>query len=167
MTVTALLLIIFPALMIWCAASDFLTMKITNRLVLLVLASYVVVAPIAGIPFGTMLWSFGIAFAVLVVTFTLFQLGVIGGGDAKMCPAIMLWVGPTLGLEFAIMFSLLGGVLTIVLLLVRRAPPMPIIGGQDWYVRLTHPKSGIPYGIAFAAGALLVYPETAIFKGLV
>ncbi|MBE0705507.1 MAG: peptidase, partial [Afipia sp.] len=32
--------------------------------------------------------------------------------------------------------------------------------GQDWLVRLHGKDTGIPYGIALAAAALLIYPDT-------
>jgi prepilin peptidase CpaA len=32
---------------------------------------------------------------------------------------------------------------------------------QDWLNRLHEPRGGVPYGIALAAAALLIYPETA------
>jgi prepilin peptidase CpaA len=39
--------------------------------------------------------------------------------------------------------------------------PLPqILAGQDWLNRLHRPDGGIPYGIALAAAALIVYPQT-------
>jgi prepilin peptidase CpaA len=32
--------------------------------------------------------------------------------------------------------------------------------GQAWLLRLHAKESGIPYGIALAIGALMIYPET-------
>ena len=34
------------------------------------------------------------------------------------------------------------------------------MSGQAWLVRLHAKDSGIPYGIALAIGALMIYPET-------
>jgi prepilin peptidase CpaA len=36
--------------------------------------------------------------------------------------------------------------------------------GQAWLLRLHHKETGIPYGIALALGALMVYPETPWIK---
>jgi prepilin peptidase CpaA len=33
-------------------------------------------------------------------------------------------------------------------------------------LRLHHPESGVPYGIALAAGALMIYPETPWIKAV-
>ena len=38
--------------------------------------------------------------------------------------------------------------------------------GEAWALRLHRPDAGIPYGIALAAGALLVFPDTLWFSNL-
>jgi prepilin peptidase CpaA len=45
-----------------------------------------------------------------------------------------------------------------------RAQPLPAFAlGWGWLSRLHDQKTGIPYGIALAAGALIVYPSSAIW----
>jgi prepilin peptidase CpaA len=41
----------------------------------------------------------------------------------------------------------------------KRSLP-PALARQPWLVRLHEPAGGVPYGIALAAAALLVYPST-------
>jgi prepilin peptidase CpaA len=36
--------------------------------------------------------------------------------------------------------------------------------GHGWLMRLHDPKSGIPYGVALATGALVILPHTDIFR---
>jgi prepilin peptidase CpaA len=36
-----------------------------------------------------------------------------------------------------------------------------LLVGQDWAERLHQSDAGVPYGIALAAAALLIYPDTA------
>ena len=38
--------------------------------------------------------------------------------------------------------------------------------GQAWLLKLHDKQSGIPYGIALAIGALMVYPETEWIKAV-
>ena len=39
--------------------------------------------------------------------------------------------------------------------------PLPyMLAGQPWLARLHARESGVPYGIALALGALMVYPDT-------
>ena len=40
------------------------------------------------------------------------------------------------------------------------------LAGQAWLTRLHAKESGIPYGIALAIGALMVYPETEWIKAV-
>jgi len=45
--------------------------------------------------------------------------------------------------------------------------PLPYpLTGQVWLERLHAKESGIPYGIALAIGALMVYPETDWIKSV-
>ena len=45
--------------------------------------------------------------------------------------------------------------------------PLPrFLLGEAWALRLHRQDAGIPYGLALAAGALLVYPHTVWFTGL-
>ena len=66
----------------------------------------------------------------------------------------------------ALPISLFGGALTLLLLQFRQWPlPYPF-AGQVWLTRLHAKESGIPYGIALAIGALVVYPETEWIKAV-
>jgi len=56
--------------------------------------------------------------------------------------------------------SLFGGALTILLLEFRQWPLPYALSGQAWLLRLHAKETGIPYGIALAIGALMIYPET-------
>jgi prepilin peptidase CpaA len=51
------------------------------------------------------------------------------------------------------------------LVLFRQWPLPALLLRQTWLNRL-HEKSGIPYGIALAFGALIVYPETQWIKAV-
>jgi prepilin peptidase CpaA len=52
--------------------------------------------------------------------------------------------------------------------LVLRKLPLPAFAVRwDWLARLHEPKTGVPYGIALAAAALFVYPQTAIWSAVV
>jgi prepilin peptidase CpaA len=97
---------------------------------------------------------------VLVVSFVLFTQGWIGGGDAKLAAATALWFGFDHLLDYLIYASLFGGVLTIALLQFRRWPLPDVLARQGWIERLHERSGGVPYGIALAAAALVIYPHT-------
>lgn len=158
-----LLLAIFPALMAFAACSDLLTMRISNRLVLATVALFVPLALLAGFS----LPMFGIHLAagalVLMLTFGLFAAGWIGGGDAKLAAAIVLWLGFDLALPFLLYASVFGGILTLAILFTRRLALPDALLQVSWVGRLHKATTGIPYGIALAIAALMVYPQSAIF----
>ncbi len=156
-------LIIFPALMVFAASSDLLTMRISNRIVLGLIVSFVILAMVIGMPLSTFAIHVGISLAVLFVSFALFSFGWIGGGDAKLAAASALWFGSSITLTYLIYAALLGGVLTIAFLIARRIPLPQILSKVTWIERLHNKLSGIPYGIALAAAGLLVYPQSIIF----
>ena len=94
-------------------------------------------------------------------------MGWVGGGDAKVAAGVALWFGFDHLLNYLVYASLFGGALTILLLQFRQWPlPYPL-AGQAWLSKRLHDKqSGIPYGIALAIGALMIYPETEWIKAV-
>lgn len=157
---------VFPAAMAYAAASDLLTMTITNWLSLILVAGFYLVALTLGLPVAAIGMHTAAGLAVLAVTFAMFAAGWIGGGDAKFAAAIALWLGFEQLLDYLLLASVFGGLLTLALLAVRRySLPAPLLG-QQWAVRLHAPTTGVPYGIALAAAALLVYPHGIMMRAL-
>jgi len=157
------LLVFFPAMMAFAAASDLVSMTIPNRLSILLVAGFIPSAALAGLGMTEIAWHLAAGMVVLVLTFGMFAAGWIGGGDAKLAAATAVWCGfPTL-MEYSLIASVLGGALTLGLLSVRRIELPAFALSYPWIVRLHDPKTGIPYGIALAAAGLLVLPETAVW----
>ena len=160
-----LALFVFPLLVAFAGASDLLTMRISNRVVLAIVVLFFAFAIWAGLDLEQFAWHLGLALAVLAVTFAFFAFGWIGGGDAKLAAAIALWLGTgILLLQFLVYAAVLGGALTLIILLLRRLPLTPMIARFTWLARLHDAKSGVPYGIALAAAGLIVYTETPIYQ---
>lgn len=162
-----LLITFFPWLMLLSASSDFFTMTISNRISLALIAGFLVLAPFVGMD----LHSFGMhllaGLIMLVICFVLFAFNIIGGGDAKLAACTTLWLGWDLSLEYIILFSLCGGLLTLGLLAVRNMKFIPVtVYRFDFAKRLLHPRGDIPYGIALAVAALILYPKTIWFSVL-
>jgi prepilin peptidase CpaA len=161
MVADAVRLMFFPALMAFAAASDLLTMTISNRVSLILAAGFVLLAIVTGMSLADFLWHLGAAGIVLVVAFGFFGMGWIGGGDAKLAAATALWLGFDHLLAYLIYASLFGGALTLLLIQFRLAPLPAVLARQPWVQRLHDRNSGVPYGIALAAAALAVYPQTS------
>ena len=63
------ILAIFPICMIFATFYDLFTMTIPNKITLVLLASFAVFAPLAGMGWETALWHIGVAVCVLIVGF--------------------------------------------------------------------------------------------------
>ncbi len=158
---------VFPLMMIVAAALDVATMTISNKLSALLALAFFPAALLGGLPVTDIALHTGVGAAALVAGFSLFAGGWIGGGDAKFLAATALWMGLPQIAPFVLMVGLAGGVLAVLLLLARQVPlPSPLLR-HDWIVRLHLKETGIPYAAAFAAGALIVFPDTELFAGLI
>jgi prepilin peptidase CpaA len=159
-------LLLFPALMAFAAASDLFTMTISNRVSLALAAGFLILALMSGMGLHDLLSHVGAGAAVLAAAFVCFAMGWMGGGDAKVAAAVALWFGFGHLLDYLVCASLFGGALTLLLLQFRQWPLPSPLTGQAWLLRLHAKESGIPYGIALAIGALMIYPETEWIKAV-
>lgn len=157
---------LFPSAMAYAAASDLLTMTISNKLSIALVVGFYLVALLLGMPAGTIGMHSTAGLVVLAVSFAMFAAGWIGGGDAKLVAAIALWLGFEQLLSFLVFASILGGLLTFALLAVRRYALPAALHDQGWAVRLHAPTTGVPYGIALAVAALMTYPHGVVMKAL-
>jgi prepilin peptidase CpaA len=161
LTLTApVAMFMFAFTMVRAGLSDLTTMKIRNGLVLLFLLAFVVLAPFAGFTAAEIGWSAAAAAGVLVCTFAFFALGWMGGGDAKLATVTVLWLGADHTAAYLVYAALLGGLLTVGLILLRASILTAWLGHSPWVTRLLSPRSGIPYGVALALAGLLVFPQT-------
>lgn len=146
--------------MVLTAMMDLLTMTIPNRISLLLIAAFFAIAPYAGLSLEEMMWHVASGASMLGIAFFMFSRGWVGGGDAKIFAAIALWLGfDQLGM-FAAYAAMVGGVLTIGLLILRRIPLPMMLLKMEWLARLHSKGTGVPYGIALAFAALVMYPAT-------
>jgi prepilin peptidase CpaA len=164
----AAILIIFPFAMAYAAMSDFLTMTIANRISLILVVSFTVLAPLTG-----MVWTdYGMHFAamltVLTICFALFATGTMGGGDAKLMASSALWIGWNMQLvEYFLAGSLLGGVVTM-MILHYRGSSVAVFGNRIEFLRkYDDPKGKVPYGIALGLAGLLIFPETELAQWVI
>lgn len=162
----AAILVVFPMLVAFAGASDLLTMTIQNRVSVLLIAGFAVLAIWTGMPAHA--WgNHGLGFLIIFLPcFAFFAAGWMGGGDVKLISSVGLWFGFSQELlAFLIFVSIYGCVLTLAVLTVRRYfEVLPAqLAEQEWLSRLHDTSSGIPYGIAISAAALQIYPATAWF----
>jgi prepilin peptidase CpaA len=159
-------LLLFPLLMAFAASSDLLTMRISNRVVLLLVAIFCAVAVGIDMPAEEFGLHVACATVVLIAAFIMFALGWIGGGDAKLAAATTFWLGFGVTLPYLLDASLIGGLMTLALLMARRWPLPVFLMRINWVQRLHDHKTGVPYGIALAAAGLLTYSDSVVFQRL-
>lgn len=140
---------LFYALLFGAGVSDLLRFRIPNAIVLAIAVLFLAAAMAAP---GKVDWlgHLGAGVAVLVCAAFMFHFNLMGGGDAKMLAAVAFWTGFTALLPFLVVVSVIGGVLALVLLVLRFVcKRLPAV---DW-PRLLLPGNPMPYGVAIGGGA--------------
>ncbi len=155
---------IFPAIMAFAASSDLVWMTISNRLCLILIATFGLCAAVVGLSAVELAWHVAAGALVLAVTFGFFAAGWIGGGDAKLAAATALWFGFDQLSAYLMISGAIGGLLTVAIIRLREYPLPQVAKDWEWARRLHGATTGVPYGIALAMAALLILPETAIWR---
>lgn len=163
-----LALVLFPALMAYAAWSDIFTMTIANWISALLIVGFVVMAMASGMTLHDIAVDhLACGLAVLVLTFSLFAFGWIGGGDAKLAASTAVWVGWNGLSDYGLLASLFGAALTLAILYFRKNSLPERLSSKAWIARLHDKTGGVPYGVALAGAGLLLYPDTAVWHAVV
>jgi prepilin peptidase CpaA len=159
----AAIFVVFPFCMAFAAISDTLSMTIANRVSVLLVATFAVIAPLTGMDWGTYGMHFAAGGLLLAVTFTLFAVGGMGGGDAKMIAATAVWFGFGIELvQYLVFTAFIGGVLTVALLTFRKSALSVYSAGNPFLRHFGDAQAGIPYGVALGIGGLVAYPASPL-----
>lgn len=144
---TWLLPAIMGALLLSAGIQDVLSREIANWKN----AAIALLAPLWWLAIGLDVWP-GMAVQLLValLVFALFvgafAIGQMGGGDVKLIGALALWPAPLRVLDVLLVMSVIGGALTVAMLVERR-----------W--RRSDAAIEVPYGVAIALAGLLALRE--------
>jgi prepilin peptidase CpaA len=163
MLAEALVLVVLPILLAAAAGWDLASFTIPNFLQGLLIVCFMAFAVTVHLGAPDISSHLIAGFVGLLVGFALFALGYIGGGDAKLFAAVVLWLGLKDLMPYTLVATVLGGVLTLALVALRRLPLPAFFARQAWLLRLHDNKAGIPYGVALAAGVFVILPGTEIF----
>jgi prepilin peptidase CpaA len=161
------LLAVMPVLVVIAGLHDLITMKIPNWLSGLLILGFFPAALVLGLPLSVVGVSVGMAVAALFVGAGMFALRWLGGGDAKLLAAVMLWLGLTGALPFLLFTAMAGGGLCLLLIMARAYLQPYAVTGPAWVGRLLEPKGDVPYGVAIAVGALLAYPTSPLARAFI
>jgi prepilin peptidase CpaA len=158
----AIIFVVFPLCLAVAACSDFLTMIIPNRVSAILIAAFVVVAPLAGLDLAAIGMHLSAGLLVFSVCFCLFALNVMGGGDAKLLTASAVWFGMTFSLvEYLVYVSFFGGVLTLGILALRAHGDAIMASGLRLPGHILSARK-VPYGVAIGLAAFAAYPSSPL-----
>jgi prepilin peptidase CpaA len=151
-------------LMVWAAVGDVRSFTITNKLNLVIAATFLVLAIPMGMEWPAVFDNIKVGIIASVIAIAMFYVGIFGGGDAKMIGAVAFWLGSAPMLAFIYFTALAGGVLGVTLIIGRRlARKHGLPKSPKWARRMLRKRSAIPYGVAIAIGALIAAPRATWF----
>jgi prepilin peptidase CpaA len=146
---------------LFAAWSDFRGMQIPNIVHAVIVLSFIpayAAAHYAGVkmfaPPGSHAAAAGL---VLAITFGMFAMRALGGGDAKLLSAYALWTAFS-GLIFLLFYMALSGAfVALATVVIRKRKPFknPRVGG--WIARAQAGENGVPYGIPIVIGAFVAF----------
>lgn len=156
---TAATFVVLPMCLAFAALTDLFTMKIPNAVSAVALVAFLVIAPFSGLGWHEIGMSLLAGAAVFAGCFALFAFNVMGGGDAKLLTAVAVWFGfgPPL-FAFLIYVAYIGGILTLLILLLRAKSSAVLAMGLPIPHSLLLARK-VPYGIAIAIGGFMAFPE--------
>ncbi|OWV79809.1 peptidase [Rhizobium sp. R635] len=161
--IAAAVFLILPLCLAMAAFSDLFTMTIPNRVSLILIASFFILAPLSGLGLQAIGMHLAAGTIVFTACFALFAFNVMGGGDAKLLSATALWFGLNESLLFLMTdVALIGGLVTLFILLVRAQSDTILAIGLPVPDSVLLAKK-IPYGIAIAIGGFMAFPYSPLF----
>lgn len=155
---------VFPLLLAVAAGWDIASFTIPNAVSIALVVAFVAFAAVLRMNPGLIGFHLLAGVVALLIGFTLFAFGYIGGADAKLFAGTALWIGFSDLLSYALFAAVFGGALALLLIGARKLPLPAFMMREAWIARLHDAKSGIPYGVALAAGAIVILPHTEIFR---
>ncbi len=165
MTMPLILTFVFGVPLVFAALCDLTSYTIKNKICLSLVIGFFLIAPFAGLSWTEFSMHLLVGFGALLLMMALFAIGGLGGGDAKLFAATSLWWLPMELFTYAVYTALIGGVVAVSILLLRRFIPVRV-ATTGWVHRLLRDEKKIPYGLALAPAALLTLTQSSIFYNI-
>jgi prepilin peptidase CpaA len=124
------------------ALKDVTSYTIPNWISLALVVAFAPSALASGASLATMGLCLAAGLAALLAGMGMFAAGWIGGGDAKLFAASVLWLGWPAAAPFMLVTAMAGGALTLGLLSLRSGWFEPILAGSPAWVRKLGAKGG-------------------------
>lgn len=156
---------VLPLLLIFAATSDVLSLRIPNWLTALTALLFFPMALLTGMPLNEFGMHLIAGAGLFVAGFLFFQLGLFGGGDAKLMAAAGLWFGTAQTLPFLFMTAMAGGILAMLVGLWSMFNIYWEIEANGAFAenfgkQLRSLKPNVPYGFALAIGGIIAFKDS-------
>jgi prepilin peptidase CpaA len=153
----------FVASVIYAILSDYSALRIPNSVPIALVGLFLLYWLLGGLTVPVW-YHIALAVGMLVLLFAFFALGQFSAGDVKLASALTLWAGPHDSAFFILTFAILGGVLALMLMILRAVQkPYPAIAQAPVLAKVCRwARNGLcPYGIPLGIAAICTAP--AIF----
>ncbi|MBM9594753.1 prepilin peptidase [Roseitranquillus sediminis] len=147
--------VVFLGFLGWAAYCDAADLRIPNRLTLAMAGMGPFAVWLLGPGVGALPAAFLAGATTLIVTWTMFELGLLGGGDAKLAAAAALWLGLEATLVFVLATAVFGAVLAASLVILSRSAAAQALVGLRWQERLNADAISVPYAVAMAPAGVV------------
>jgi prepilin peptidase CpaA len=146
--------------------SDFRHLRISNSIIVLLVCTFAAFAAVFLEP-KAVLSHVVLALFILSIACVFFAANWIAGGDVKFLTATTLWVGPEHVIDFIMLMAMLGLVLALALICVRKYPYFVVHLPDSWMLRRITALAEcgqVPYGVAIGIAAVLT-PDSLLMRG--
>jgi len=163
MLLAPLMFFMFSVPLVIAALKDASSMTIPNWISLVMIAGFIAMVPFTWQGLSNLGIHLLVGGTFLIIGFSMFAFGWLGGGDAKLMAATALWMTWPDAMYFVIYTAVFGGFLAFFLLVGRKFIPVRLMTSQ-WMHTMFRDETKMPYGLAIAAAGIYTLPSSSIFQ---
>lgn len=157
----------FVAIVVYAAASDFQIQTIPNWTAVALALLFLPASYIWQLDGTETALRYSVGISLFAGGALLFARGFIGGGDVKMIAATGLWFGWQGLLIYLFTVTLMGGVLALTVLILRKYfSTVPFLADLPWMNDQPGQGQSLPYGVAIGTASIFLYfnlgPDVAV-----
>lgn len=150
--------------MAYAAFSDLRTLLIPNWISAFVALLFLPAALLAGLGLEGLAIHYGVGLLLFAIGALLFAFNILGGGDVKLLAAASVWVGYDDLAVFLMVVAMIGGLLALLAIALRRIGWMPsFLLSLPWLGLPAAKGQPIPYGVAISLAMILGAPGLSVW----
>lgn len=107
--------------------------------------------------FSSLISHIGAGVLMMGITYALFVLKLIGGGDSKLLSVYALWTGLSGLMPLLFLMAVVGGILGGATLMLKKYKPVKKPQKNSWIEKAQKGSQDVPYGVAISTGAVFSF----------